>query len=447
MNQQLNGIVNPKTLRNQRRRARRRANRIANTQALMFQNANFRRQPGVYRQRGTGRAARRRRNRQRKNAMVLSGRGGPVGGGSFQNRFFNPLNLSVPEMEGVSKLTQTLFFPEHGVHRGLAASSQKTAVCTILGSIDINKVVSSTPFCSFRITPGAVGTTTPLIVGKYAAAITDPTVTPDATLTVPHPFSTVNPSTDFRCISFECRLIPSGALTSQSGEGVITYNTNIAAVTWDNAGLTNSDYMLPFNGVTSLIAHWVPNQDETGMNSANAEPVANNSCIAGYIAVPPASASASTWRLDYTVSYEYVPSSSYRMYVERLPPTLSITSYFHLNKLEQELWNPLILGYYEDWMNHKMLFDPLEGTKAVRTMNQFGLSAGNAMVNDEEVKDEVGYGTLATIGGVATGALRYGGRALSAVGGLLRYRQNRVQAIGAGGYYNPSMPMMPDPYG
>lgn len=411
-----NRIIQNRTLRNRRRRQARRLNRNI---APIIVNVPRRRN---------------RRNRRRNRGGGMNGVTGvdPNTGQTHLQEMLNPLNLSVPEREGVEKLYQTLFFPEHGPFRGLAESGQKTALTTIVGSFDLNQFTATNLTASFAFIPFQTSLSNGLGGYVYTPGFSNPLAGGTTTI-IPHPFGTTNPSTDFRVVSFEFRIIPVGALINQGGEGVLSYFTNFSSMAdFSYTSINNGDYMLPFNGMTSMIGHWVPNQEEIQMKGANSETQNVNSGFIGYITVPASTATSVGFRVDYTISIEYVPTYQYKLFVEKLNPTTYITSYYHINRMQGELWNPLILGYYKDWLEHKDRYDPKSYGSNVRHLTPFGIASGGDMNNDSDQK----YHDIAQNSGLfgKVGAAVAGGL------GLLNFR-NRLRNRGLGA---PAPMMYPD---
>jgi len=386
---------------------------------------------------GEGKRRRRRAARARRRA---GGQVVPYASG-FMSGANDPITSAFVSSDGtmdiknsVHKALQNHFFPDAGIHRGLATGDGNTALAYIRGSLTVNAFTSTNNVMSFCFNPSnsATGVTLSL---KYGSDLTNPLATPSAT--VPGVFSVTNPSTDYRCVHGSVRLIPSGSFTNQAGEGSIGYTTDLVTLStnFTRANVDELNWSMPITGLTNDIAHWVPNTYETAF-SANA--YGKTSGIVGYLAVPSTSAANTQFRLEYTLGYEYLPNTVYRPFVNLMPPDMHPDTYYHVNKITRMLHYPLIVGTWEDYQAFASKFTPIPPVSNPGATSIGGFARDN--MDRDPIMDEYQPGYLAR--GVRA-AVGLAGAIVPSVGLYGQYnrvrRANRPLAIMGGGGYPAQM--------
>lgn len=277
---------------------------------------------------GSGKAARRRRNRERRRTLNEKGP---------QYSFDHQMGIA----GSVSRTVDSLFFPQSGIHRGVAYGFESTALAYVKGYEEISLSGTNTTF-SFAIRPSNCGT-----AGWFGynigAAVVDPISAPGTSVAAA---ITSTQAAAIRVVSFSASIIPTGPYTTQSGDGAIGYIPTNSTFTFTQNSIVNLVMQKPFNGVTPLELHWVPSdneaRDETTIHSLAS---ANGSALLG-IFVTGGSAS---FRIEWRLGIEYVPTPAYRPFVNKASPINHPDTYYYINKMVGGAWGTLLIAYADDY--------------------------------------------------------------------------------------------------
>jgi hypothetical protein len=271
----------------------------------------------------------------------------------------------------VHNTTQTLFFPSCGVFRGLAKGTAATSICTIKSSFDFN--VPATATGSLVWQPSALASAN-WIAGN--ATSLNPYAT--GTVGVAGPFNSTNPSSgDWRILSAQLLVIPGNNMLSQGGEGYAAYmpefgefGVSPTAPNYTRAIIDQLEWGMPFQGTKSWVSHWVPNEYEVDFNPG---PVTDPSALYFYFN---GGSAASIFRIDIIVSIEYVPSTTFRPFVERHPPTMHPDTYYYVDQLVSRDWLGLLFSDYKIYLSALAAYQASEGGhKSIYAMTQSGTAA------------------------------------------------------------------------
>jgi hypothetical protein len=269
-------------------------------------------------------------------------------------------------------LVQTLFYPNQGIFRGLCKGSSQTSLCTIKTSFDMPITAGSSFAMAWQ--PTSLTATNSISYYSNASPIFDP-YNAGAT-TVPGPFVTTNPSLSYRVVSARLIFVPSQTLLNNGGEGSFSYFGNsagTATANWTRAIADEQDWTLPVSPVKSYILNWVPNQLEVDfITSGNAY----STVSAFYFYFVPPVATGMSYRVDFQVSVEYMPTATYRPFVIREPPLTPLSSYDDLNRSLISSWDSSVMCCYDKWMNQDALRQrKLGGHEIVEKMYKSGSGA------------------------------------------------------------------------
>lgn len=314
---------------------------------------------------GTGKAARRRRNRQRRRMYVSQP---------------EPLSTSMGVTGSVARTVDSLFFPQSGIHRGVAFGFENTALAYIKGFSDIALSGANTTW-TFAFRPSNCGTNN-WLQWAIGAALIDPVAAP----TYQEPAAiTSTQATAIRVVSFSASIIPTGPYTTQSGDGSVGYVPTNTGFTFTTSSLVNLVMQKPFNGVTPLELHWVPAdgdaRDETAMHSLTS---ANASSLVGTFATQ----GSASFRLEWRLGIEYVPSVAYRPFVNKASPINHPDTYYYINKMVGADWGTLIIAYADEYRmalaKHNHAGGGLDQIEALNSMGSYRIGQHEPTLGDEE---------------------------------------------------------------
>ena len=290
--------------------------------------------------------------------------------------------------KSVHDIFQSLFFNQHGIHRGLARGTTLSSLCSFKGSFDITLLGSgSATTLNFAAVPNLVAASD-AIAFNVNSVITNPynPASGGASVTSSGPFVTTNPCTEYRVVSFSLKFIPSGSALNQSGEGLIAYNPSQASNTdvteWTRSAMDNLSYTLPWRGNEPVILQWVPNDAETSFQPNTNGSVFNfNSLLQVYLIV----SSTTSFRVEYTWGIEYKPNITFRPFVEKMTPKCHPDSYYYVNMALDNHWDQLMLCNYD--MYRKMCLEMgMTGTNTYAVNGPMGSYKRTGKVGDADVE-------------------------------------------------------------
>ncbi len=252
--------------------------------------------------------------------------------------------------KSVHDILHTLFFSQHGIHRGLARGSTLSSLATYRGSFDIELGTGTTDTTlNMALVPSKlIGDMIYYNIGN--TGVLNPFNAATGTVgRISGPFTTTNPSTEYRTVSFTLKIIPVGAALDQNGEGVIAYNSNIPATggasgnaEWTRDAIDNLTYQMPFRGNEPMIGQWVPNDKETSFLSPVPSAPDTLSMIQLYLYTQ--AGKAAKWRFEWTVGIEYKATPAMRAFVERSQPKCHPDSFYYVNKVLEDNWDSLVFN-------------------------------------------------------------------------------------------------------
>jgi hypothetical protein len=235
---------------------------------------------------------------------------------------------------------QTVLDPAKYKRRGIANTSQSTALATFRQQINI--VIPPGTSSIFLWCPDCL--TDKFNFGSGLASVFPPTVALFTSLPDPvmsgGPFFNIDPSETFRVVGARCIFIPTGSLLNQSGSVQIaceaTLPEEIPAATYSIADLPNASWAYyTDNALNSFAMHWFPSdENNTFLNSAfSFDSYATSDFItyAGALNNTGTASSGYTVEIEYLI--EYTPSVAYRPYVATELPRLPSNSWSELNIL------------------------------------------------------------------------------------------------------------------
>lgn len=263
---------------------------------------------------------------------------------NYFHKYFSHENNAT--QASVHRITQSLFYPTHGIHRGISNGFETTALANIQGSADVGIVSSTDTIMRFTFLPALFAT--PVVSGNPNFINIVSSADASAPLwtiagAIGGPFLANNPSTSARIVSATLTIIPSGALMSRSGEGKIGYGSRIGTTVSDYArdSVDNLAISQAWDGLNSMCLHWVPGVDEqifrTGLWSSQID----FSGFVGYL-IFPTNANLS-FRFEWQIGIEYLPTTAYRPYVDRHPSDNTFDSYYYVNRILTAHWSPLMI--------------------------------------------------------------------------------------------------------
>jgi len=298
--------------------------------------------------------------------------------------------------DSVHKLMQNLFIPSHGLHRGLASGSELTSLCRFKYSQDIGFNSSTT--VSFAFLPAslnsgiAIGAVQTGPTTAFPNGPTNPFVTvTGATQTLfPSPFATTNPSTGtFRVVSFQLKIINTAAAQSKGGDLMVAYHPGIPSTSgaltteFTRSNIDQLEWCYPVSGDVAMVVNWVPNDNENILGNPALVMPESSSAILGYMVCP--SNTGATFRFEYDIGIEYIPSAAYRPFVERQVPTVHPDSWYHINKELSSHWDRWVIMPYMSYMDQVKLIDRIQpGYMPIARINGMGSigTGGNTMDAD-----------------------------------------------------------------
>jgi hypothetical protein len=115
----------------------------------------------------------------------------------------------------------------------------------------------------------------------------------------------------YRTLSCEVKIIPSTTAEKVAGDGTVAFIPRYVTTQTNGisqASLNNETYTTSFMGDSGLILHWIPNGTET--NFYTTRPV-DPSAIFLTISVPSDVAASTKYRMDITLTVEYIPKNAF----------------------------------------------------------------------------------------------------------------------------------------
>jgi len=260
------------------------------------------------------------------------------------------------------KLFQTMFVPTHGIFRGLATGLSQSALCYYKGSFDLNGFTGTNNTVTLCANPHAVkapfASSGGMIAYKYSTGVTDPYATPSGG--IDGPFVALDPADEVRVVSFTLTITPAGQLMNQGGEGVLAYTDNLDSIAWTRPGLDNLNFNKSFNGLRSMIAHWVPACGEEE-DFQNGLATLDHSGLVLYITIPATITASPAFRVDWAVGIEYIPKALYKPIVDRRASDIEPNTFYFINKVLSNSWDKYMILDYEQYVTYLKTFEALRG--------------------------------------------------------------------------------------
>jgi hypothetical protein len=137
------------------------------------------------------------------------------------------------------------------------------------------------------------------------------------------------------------------------------------------AGIDQLDWNTSFQGDETIMLHWVPNNDDLNFatDGTATSVTTTTSALVAYVAVSAGSAPSITYRLDYLVSYEYIPTATYKPYVTRIA-TSSLPDANHYAAMTTTEWfSPLVVGTLGEYSS---VVNPWKPSPGFNTIHELG---------------------------------------------------------------------------
>lgn len=307
----------------------------------------------------------------------------------YFNRYFSHPD---PSMEmSVHKSLQTLFYPTKGIHRGLAKGLETSAITYMQGSVEVS-TTSVNNVLTFSFQPILVfsqGLSTSGRFGSYVAAptMTDPE-TGTGAVAIPGPMFGSPAGVSSRTVSFTLNIIPASTVLNRGGEGKLAYASAFNSLSFTRSNIDNLMISRAWDGVESMSIHWAPSIAEQEFDlwdsgDAYTDNIKDISGVLGYLVVP--LGVVSTWRFEWAVGVEYIPSDQYRPFVDRKAPTIHPDTPYYINQVIQKHWTPLMISSYKDYEERLSAATTLGGLTDLQYHDHAGL-AGPGFMNPASVE-------------------------------------------------------------
>jgi hypothetical protein len=255
----------------------------------------------------------------------------------------------------VHKAIQTLFYPTHGIYRGVSNGMETSAISYIAGSMDLN--TGTSPVVLFNFVPSLATAGQQVlpaffssgIGANFGAAFTNMNL---AASSIAGPFNNPNPSSEYRVVSATLNIIPTGAMLERGGAGKLGYYSLYDPQTFNSTlPIDNLAISEAWDGTTSMCLHWVPNSDEQFFGTSTS--LINRSGFCGYLTQ--SSSSLNSFRFEWMVGIEYIPTGSYRPLVQKSAPEMTFDTYYYVNKICIDKWAPLMIDTLSGWRERLMV--------------------------------------------------------------------------------------------
>jgi hypothetical protein len=212
---------------------------------------------------------------------------------------------------------------------------------------------------------------------------------------VPGPFVTTNPTNgSWRVLSAQLKVINTTNITARNGDCAYAYNPGLPSATittstldWARSNLDQLEWNLPLSGDVAAIVNWVPNDEEIQISSAAPN---SYSAIQGYILSTVAM--AQTFRFEWDLGIEYIPSTLYRPFVDRKLPKTHPDATYYVNQELSANWDKWVILPYLEYLRSVKALDVVDpGFLPVQRLNAMGAVGTSGVVGDLDVADEVVY--------------------------------------------------------
>jgi hypothetical protein len=268
------------------------------------------------------------------------------------------ISFSDQQLEkGVHEATSSFFFPGNGIFRGQAKAFEMSGLATLKGTIIANNATTANINFAFAFAPAYCNQSGWLTYG-FGTTIANAINTATAALV------STTQAEAFRVVAAELIITPQGSFTNQAGTGATGYIADQTNFIANAANIANLRIKRPFKAVDTQIIHWLPSEnsqvDETEFLSAAATN-SPGSGFFGYITIPSASDTATSWQLDYAIGIEYLPSIAYRPWVDLTPPCQDIRANQFVNEIAMANWDPLMIGTIANYERELLKHDSLDG--------------------------------------------------------------------------------------
>lgn len=298
------------------------------------------------------------RNRRRRMRRRMQGPIAPQAQAGYFSRYFTHND---PTMEvSVHQNLQTLFYPQKGIHRGIANGLEPTAIAYYQGSYNLD-TTSSNNVLTFLAIPALVAKAAVAGEGNFFSTrnntvITDPNGVGGAQF--PGPFAVTNPMVSGRVVSFSLTVIPQSNVLNRGGAGKFGYVPEYLNNAWTQTSLDNFSISRAVDGVESMTMHWVPGVNEYDFG-AGTSTTATYSGLFGYINT--AIGTAQSWRAEWQIGIEYNPTAAYKPLVDRKPPGIRPDARYFVNQVVQKHWTPLMISTWHNYESRLNMAESLGG--------------------------------------------------------------------------------------
>jgi len=284
--------------------------------------------------------------------------------------------------QSVNRTVQSLFYPDiGGVHRGLAnAGFSATGLAYFKGYYDVT-TTTALPALTLGVRPAQLSAAG-WFSYQVAAANGSPYATPTVAATA---LITSTNATDARCVSCEINIVPTGALLNQQGDGIVAYVPDDAGFGYTQGAAEQLMIQESCNAQTTMRLHWVPSY-AGGINEASLRPVSttlvNGSALTFIFVGAP-----SSYRIEYKVGVEFVPTDAIRPYIERKSPTNHPDVYYYVNKMCNSHWKPLIVASDSEYSVAYNKESSAVGHPPIGVFNGIGSNTNGAMQPENETEN------------------------------------------------------------
>jgi hypothetical protein len=265
-----------------------------------------------------------------------------------------------------------------------------TGLAFFKGSLDVSPLMAVNNVLTFIFIPAAIDQLGMLNVG-FSPAISNPSAAVQM-VAVPGPFQAINPSVASRVVSASLEIIPSSVFMNQGGSGFLAYLPTYNGFTWNRISIDNLEIGDTFSGVEAMTMHWTPNESETDYNASFAN-VANPSALTGYLTIPSGVATATTFRLEYMVGIEYIPTPAQRGLTVREPAMTHPDAQYWVNVVLNKKWLPLMICDRSVYLAEIAMLESLGGHSNIHLnyagSSGVGLGTDNANIAEEDPDEEL----------------------------------------------------------
>ncbi len=264
---------------------------------------------------------------------------------------------------GYKQLISAMFDPSSFASRLFANTTSKSAICKIRQRLTIN-CTGSDDLVMFWFPYSALAPN----FFQYGFAPPFTGTFPGITLTdFAGPLIPSNPSEEYRIVAAEMRIDPVGSMLNQQGSTIGGVFASWPGAPSDEA-VTNADFSYQGSNMTPIIAHYFPH-DTADTNFGNVSAI--NEDAYTYVSHVSGLQAGVSFNISFTTIIEYIPTNTFRPFVDLRQPTVRLDCWSDLNLLIGS--HPaLVLGPVSDW---NLLRAEMEGVRFLEGYTQSGYSA------------------------------------------------------------------------